>query len=93
MKKNTGFRETITNVKRIIGVVNYEIGWYLDLVEKFFKIFSWSNPQTSDLFLWLLIVVWVVVSYIPIRPFVALGLLGKFDTESRFYKRKYISNY
>lgn len=93
VKEKKGFREQIKSVKKIIGVVGYEIGWYFDLIEKIFKVFSWAEPQTSDLILWLLVVAWVVVSYIPIRPFVALGLIGKFNTESKFYKRRYISNY
>lgn len=80
-------------MKRIIGVVQYEVGWYFDLIEKVFKVFSWAEPQTSDLILVLLVVAFLVVSFVPIRPFVALGLIGKFNTESRFYKRRYISNY
>lgn len=44
MKKatNKGSRwEKIKEIRRIIGAVNYEIGWYFDLIEKIYKVFSW----------------------------------------------------
>lgn len=77
----------------MIGSVNYEVGWYFDLVEKIFKMFSYTNPSTSDLFLGIFILLFLVVSFIPIRIFVILGIIDKFQTESKFYKRRYISNY
>lgn len=79
-------------IQEIIGTLNYEVGQYLDLVEKFYKLFTWTEPQTSDLVLSIFVVLWIVVSFIPIRPVVALGIIGKFNTESKFYKRRYISN-
>ena len=93
VKQKTGIVESVKNIKRIIGTVNYEIGWYFDLIEKVFKVFSWSEPRTSDLILWLLIVAFLVVTFVPIRPLIALALIKKFHVESKFYKRKFISNY
>ena len=80
-------------IKKTVGSVNYEIGWYFDLIEKIFKVFTWQYPKTSELFFGLLIVAWMVVSFIPIRQFVAIGILAKFHKESKFFKQRYISNY
>ena len=57
------------------------------------KTFQWNNKRTSDHILGILIIAWVVVSFVPIRVFVVLGLLKKWNVESRFYKRRYINNY
>lgn len=84
-KNKTGFREKIKEIRRTIGAVNYEIGWYFDLIEKIFKVFTWQYPSTSNLFLILLIMLWIVVSFIPIRTFVAIGILAKFKKESKFF--------
>ena len=72
--------------------MNFELGWYFDLIEKIFKVFAWTDSQTSDLFLWILIALFIVVTFVPIRPFIAFGLIAKFSKESKFYKRRYISN-
>jgi len=29
---------------KTVGEVNYEIGWYFDLIEKIHKIFHWKSP-------------------------------------------------
>lgn len=93
LKEKIGVLELFRKLRKTIGAVNYEVGWYFDLVEKIFKMFSYENPSTSDLFLGIFVVLFIVVSFIPIRFVVILGILDKFHTESKFYKRRYISNY
>jgi hypothetical protein len=93
VKESSSIRQSIKKIRRIIGEVNFEVGWYFDLLEKFYKVFQYNKESTSLLISLMLVGAWVVVSFIPIRPFVALGIINKFNTESRFYKRRYISNY
>lgn len=93
VKERKGLLAIYAKIRHLIATINYEVGWYFDLVEKFVKAFSWTNVSTSSLIMYLLLVAWVVVTFIPIRGVIALGIFKKFDTESRFYKRRYISNY
>lgn len=92
-EEKSSFRESFKKIRMIIGEVNFEIGWYFDLLEKIYKVFNFREADTSELILKLLVVAWLVVTFVPIRPFVALGIINKFITESRFYKRRYVSNY
>lgn len=93
VKGKLGLRETVKKVRELIGTVNYEIGWYFDLVEKVIKAFSWQNNRTSTLLLILLLLVWIVVTFIPIRFFIAVGLVAAFNKKSHYYRQKYTSNF
>jgi hypothetical protein len=61
-------------------------------IEKSGKLLTWHDPKTSRRFLLILLVIFIVVTFLPLRFFVILGLLKKFNRGKTYYKRRYTGN-
>ena len=70
--------------------------FFLDILSNFFekinKLLHWHDKKTSGRFLVLLIIIFVVLSFLPIRFFIVLALLKKFNRGKTYYKRRYTGN-
>jgi len=67
-------------------------GWFFDLCQKLLKILSWEEPSESNIVLIVLIVAFLVVSFVPLRVIICLALVNKFHEGSTWYERRWISN-
>ena len=56
------------------------------------KLLTWEDHDASVKIMLALILALLVVSFIPIRIVVCIGLIGKFNKESTFYERRSIGN-
>lgn len=53
---------------------------------------TWQDRKASLTFLTLILIGLMVVTFLPLRFFICLGLIKKFARGSSYYKRKYNSN-
>jgi hypothetical protein len=75
-----------------------------DFIEKLDKLLKWRNAKASTVYLIILLVVFVVVAFLPIRYFVLLAskfmhtlvtiniVLKKFNKGRTYYKRRFIGS-
>ena len=68
------------------------VNFLFDLVEKIMKIDSWEEEGASNIVLIALIIVFLVVSFIPLRFIICILLLDKFHEGSTWYERRWINN-
>jgi len=54
---------------------------------------TWERPKTSDKILYGLCLAWFAVTFIPLRFIISLAIVNKFIKGSKYYKRRWISNY
>jgi hypothetical protein len=70
--------------------------FFLDIVSNFLektnKLLHWHDAKTSRRFLILLLFIFTVVSFLPIRFFIVLGLIRKFNRGKTYYQRRYTGN-
>jgi hypothetical protein len=76
---------------RILSVM-FILDNFSDFVEKTEKLLCWQDRKTSSVFLLVLIVAFFVVSFLPLRYFVIVGLLLKFNRGKTYYQRRFIGN-
>lgn len=87
-----GIIEQIKNIRFKVGKVIFMMNWFFDLCQKFLKILSWDEPKESNVVLIVLIVAFLVVSFVPLRVIICLALVNKFHEGSTWYERRWISN-
>lgn len=62
------------------------------MIEKVSKLLYWEDQQASTIVLVVLLLAFLVVTFIPLRTIIIIWLFGKFGKGSTYYKRRYISN-
>ncbi len=87
-----GIIDQIRTIRTKIGKVIFMVTWFFDMCQKLMKILSWEENTASDIVLLVLIVVFLVVSFVPLRVIICAVLINKFVEGSTWYERRWISN-
>jgi hypothetical protein len=91
-KTNPGITKLFKNLKEKFLSLEFYLDIFSDIIDKTGKLINWEDKRTSKAFFVFLICVFIVVTLLPIRYFVILGLLMKFSKGKTYYKRRYDSN-
>ena len=70
----------------------YFLDIFSNFIEKTEKLIKWQDKKTTKTFFVFLICAFFVVTFLPIRYFVILGLLKKFARGKTYYQRRHTGN-
>jgi len=87
-----GILEKLNIMREKLAVKIYQLDSVFDAIEKIYFVLTWQNKKASLTLLTLILVGLMVVTFLPLRFFICLGLIKKFARGSSYYKRKYNSN-
>ncbi len=65
---------------------------FSNFIEKAEKLLTWQDKPTTKTFFIFLICAFFVVTFLPIRYFVIIGLITKFSRGQSYYQRRYTGN-
>ena len=71
--RNKGIFEKFKNFKFSLSILTFYFETLNDSVEKIVTLFKWKDEMTSFVFLIIFIVIFLVVTFLPIRYFAILG--------------------
>eukprot|EP00347_Sterkiella_histriomuscorum_P002460 403368062 len=91
-RRQFGILEKYRDLKDKLSVLVFFFDATTDFVEKFNKLLIWQDQKSSKLFLIILIIIFLVISFLPLRYFIILAMLKKFNRGSSYYKRRYTGN-
>jgi hypothetical protein len=90
-KKLGMFNKMNLLVDKILGLM-YVLDIFSNFIEKSEKLMHWQDYDTSYAFFVVLLIAFFVVTFLPLRYFVLIGILKKFNRGSTYYQRKYTGN-
>jgi hypothetical protein len=90
-KKLGMFNKMNLLLDKILGLM-YVLDIFSNFIEKSEKLMHWQDYDTSYAFFVVLLIAFFVVTYLPLRYFVLIGILKKFNRGSTYYQRKYTGN-
>lgn len=90
--EKSGLLAGIRRNKVLIGQLLQQGDTVFDLVEKLSKLIYWENQKASTIMLFVLLIAFFVVTFIPIRGILLVWAVAKFNKGSRYYQRRYVSN-
>ena len=65
-----------------------EMDKYCDYFEKYKNLLKWEDPRMTQYFFYVLIIAFVVVTFLPLRLFIALGFARKYFKGWRYQQRR-----
>lgn len=84
--------DKVREIKALAGGAIFYLNWFFDLAEKESEVKCWREPLISHMLLIVLIVAFFAVTFLPIRPLVAIGIFSKFEKDGKKHKDRYINN-
>jgi len=76
-KQKDGMMQRINNYKKsTAGTLNH-IDLYCDYFEKYKNLIKWKDPQMTQYFFYVMIILFFIVTFLPIRFFIAIGYVYK----------------
>lgn len=90
--ENSGLLQKLKSSKEGLAATIYTVDKIFDTIEKIHKLIIWEDHDASETALLFLLIVFLILTFIPLRLIICIGIFLKFRKGSTYYKRRWTGN-